>query len=64
MVADPKFVEAALKENFEIDPVSGEELQKIVAEIIDAPEAVRKRLGEIIGEVEQNITGAKPAGAQ
>ena len=64
MVADPKFVEAALKENFDIDPVSGEELQKIVAEIIDAPEAVRKRLGEIIGEVEQNITGAKPAGAQ
>ena len=63
MVADPKFVEAALKENFEIDPVSGADVQKIVAEIIDAPEAVRKRLGEIIGGVEQNTSGAKPAPA-
>jgi len=63
MVADPKFLAEAQKENFEIDPVSGAELQKIVAEIIDAPANVRKKLNEIIGEVEQNTSaggGAKP----
>lgn len=61
MVKDPKFLDAAKKENFEIDPVSGEQMQKIVQEIVSSPEGVRKKLGEIIGGVEEN-TG--PAGAK
>ena len=59
MVADPKFVEAAKKENFEIDPVSGEQLQKVVADIVTAPEPIRKRLNDIIGAVEENTGGRK-----
>ena len=60
MVKDPKFIAEAQRENFEIDPVSGEEVQKIVAEIVSAPEGVRKRLNEIIGGVEENTGPAKP----
>lgn len=60
MVKDPKFISEAQRENFEIDPVSGEEVQKIVAEIVSAPEGVRKRLNEIIGGVEENTGPAKP----
>lgn len=59
MVKDPAFLAAAKKENFEIDPVSGEEMQKIVEEIVSAPEPVRKKLGEIIGGVEDNTGPAK-----
>ena len=56
----PKFVAEAQRENFEIDPVSGEEVQKIVAEIVSSPEGVRKKLNEIIGAVEENTGPAKP----
>jgi tripartite-type tricarboxylate transporter receptor subunit TctC len=59
MVADPKFIEAAKKEHFDIDPVSGAELQKIVADIVTAPEPIRKRLNDIIGAVEENTGGKK-----
>ncbi|MDB5570900.1 MAG: Tripartite-type tricarboxylate transporter, receptor component TctC [Hyphomicrobiales bacterium] len=61
MVKDARFLDDAKRENFEIEPVSGAEMQKIVAEIVTAPEPVRKKLGEIIGSVEQNTSaGAKP----
>ena len=59
MVADPKFIAEAKAENFEIDPVSGEELQKIVADIVAAPPAVARRLNEIIGAVDQNTGPAR-----
>ncbi|HEY8580595.1 MAG TPA: hypothetical protein VIL72_11950 [Beijerinckiaceae bacterium] len=59
MVADPKFREAAKRENFDIDPVSGAELQKVVTEIVNAPAPIRKRLNEIIGAVEENTSAGK-----
>ena len=59
MVKDEKFLAEAKKENFEIDPVSGAEMQKIVQEIVSAPEPVRKKLGEIIGSVEENTGPAR-----
>ena len=41
-------MDAAEKEKFEIDYVSGQEMQQVVAEIVDAPEAVRQRLKQIV----------------
>jgi tripartite-type tricarboxylate transporter receptor subunit TctC len=48
MVRDPAFLAQAKKENFEIDPVSGEALQKLVAEIVGTPAAQTERLRKII----------------
>ena len=48
MIHDPKFLEIAERERFEIDYVPGEEMQQIVAEIVDAPENVRTRLKQIV----------------
>ena len=39
MVRDPAFLEQAKRENFDIDPMSGEAMQKIVAEIVAMPKA-------------------------
>jgi len=50
IVKDPAFLEQAKKEHFDISPVSGEEMQKIVAEIVATPAPVAKRLFDIIGE--------------
>jgi tripartite-type tricarboxylate transporter receptor subunit TctC len=54
MVRDPAFLEQAKKENLDIEPVSGEELQRIVAEIVATPKPIADRLTEIIGGIEQN----------
>jgi tripartite-type tricarboxylate transporter receptor subunit TctC len=48
MVKDPAFIEQAKKEHFEIDPVSGEDLQKIIADIVNTPQPVAERLQKII----------------
>lgn len=53
MIKDKAFLDEAQKLNLDIDPVSGEELQKIVAEIIDAPAPVKKRLADILSLVER-----------
>ena len=45
---DAAFLEAAKREGLDIDPVSGEQLQKIVNEILAAPQAVRDRLAALI----------------
>ena len=58
MVNDAIFKDAALREGFEINPVSGEEMQKIVAQIVSTPKSIADRLSQIIGGVEQN-TGPK-----
>jgi tripartite-type tricarboxylate transporter receptor subunit TctC len=52
-IKDPAFIEEAKKAQMEIDPVSGEELQRIVNDIVATPEHVAKRLGEIIAEGKQ-----------
>ena len=49
---DPAFLEAAQREGLDIDPVSGEQLQKVVNDILAAPQAVRDRLATLI-EVRQ-----------
>ena len=48
MVKDPIFIEQAKKEHFEIEPVSGENLQKIVADIVKTPQPIAERLQKII----------------
>jgi hypothetical protein len=50
---DPAFLEDAKNSNAEINPVSGEDLQKLVADIVGTPRPIADRLHEIIGGVEQ-----------
>ena len=57
MVKDPVFLEAAQKEHFDINPVSGEELQKTVSEIVATPKPIADRLLSIIGGVGENRGG-------
>ena len=45
---DQAFLDAAKRDGLDIDPVSGEQLQKIVNEILSAPQAVRDRLAALI----------------
>ncbi len=52
MVKDPGFIEEAKKSNLEVDPLSGEELQKIVNDIIATPKETAERLASIIGEIQ------------
>jgi tripartite-type tricarboxylate transporter receptor subunit TctC len=49
---DPAFLAQAKKQNFDLDPVSGEEMQKVVAEIVAAPQPVKDELSQIIGGIE------------
>ena len=46
---DPEFLADAQKRGFDINPVSGEEMQKIVVDIVATPRAVADRLQSIIG---------------
>ena len=54
MLKDKAFLDAAAKENFDINSVPGEEMQKIVAEITSAPKPITDKLSQIIGGIEQN----------
>ncbi len=45
---DPEFRAEAKKIDLDINPVSGEELQKVVAEIVNAPKSAVDRLAKII----------------
>ncbi len=54
MVKDKAFLDTAAAEKFEIVPVTGEDLQRIVADIASTPKSVSDRLTEIIGGIEQN----------
>jgi len=49
----PAFLEDAKKLNLDINPVSGEELQKIVADIIDAPKPVKDRLAAVLALIDR-----------
>jgi hypothetical protein len=46
---DPEFLADAQKRGFDINPVSGEEMQKIVVDIVATPKAIADRLQSIIG---------------
>ena len=54
MVADKAFLDAAAAEKFDVSPVSGVELQRIVGEIVATPKPIADRLTQIIGGIEQN----------
>jgi tripartite-type tricarboxylate transporter receptor subunit TctC len=50
LMKDPGFLAEARKEHFDIDPVSGQELQTIVNDIVSTPKPLADRLQQIIGE--------------
>jgi tripartite-type tricarboxylate transporter receptor subunit TctC len=49
MIKDPAVLADAQKRNIDINPVAGEELQKIVEEIVATPKPIADRLQQIIG---------------
>ncbi|HXF53902.1 MAG TPA: tripartite tricarboxylate transporter substrate-binding protein [Hyphomicrobiaceae bacterium] len=53
MIKDPAFLEEANKLKLDIDPVSGEELQRIVADIVATPKPIAERLLKAIGGFEK-----------
>jgi ABC-type phosphate/phosphonate transport system substrate-binding protein len=57
MVKDPAFLAEAEREHFDINPVAGVEMQKIVAEIVATPRPIADRLLAIIGGVSENRGG-------
>ena len=48
MVHDPAFIEQARREKFDIEPTTGEAMQKIVTEMMAVPKAQSERLQKII----------------
>ena len=57
MVKDPMFLAEAGKEHFDINPVSGADMQKIVTDIVATPKPIADRLLQIIGGVGENRGG-------
>jgi len=57
MVKDPVFLAEAANEHFDINPVSGEDMQKIVVDIVATPRPIADRLLQIIGGVGENRGG-------
>jgi tripartite-type tricarboxylate transporter receptor subunit TctC len=57
MVRDPVFLAEAGKEHFDINPVAGAQMQKIVEDIVATPKPIADRLLQIIGGVGQNRGG-------
>jgi tripartite-type tricarboxylate transporter receptor subunit TctC len=50
---DPAFLEEAKRSKLDIEPVSGTELQSVVADILASPKAVRDRLASILSAGER-----------
>jgi tripartite-type tricarboxylate transporter receptor subunit TctC len=48
MISDSTFISEALKRNIEIDPLSGEELQRLVSEMISLPPPIAERARSIV----------------
>jgi tripartite-type tricarboxylate transporter receptor subunit TctC len=48
VVKDEKFVRDAEKRKLQIGPLSGPEVQKIVADVVGAPDAVVQKMREVI----------------
>jgi tripartite-type tricarboxylate transporter receptor subunit TctC len=49
IVKDPAYLADAQKRKLEIDPSSGEEIQKLAKEVIAAPPDVVERVGKLMG---------------
>ena len=56
---DPAFLDEARRAGLDIDPVSGQELEKITRDILASPPDVTKRLAAIIAE--PTAGGANPS---
>jgi tripartite-type tricarboxylate transporter receptor subunit TctC len=54
MIKDPAFLAEAEKEHFDINPISGEQMQRIVEQIVATPKPIADRLQQIIGTVGEN----------
>jgi tripartite-type tricarboxylate transporter receptor subunit TctC len=64
-LADPAFLEDAGKQNLEIGARGGEELQKIVADLIDTPAAVTERVARAIQiKSAEAVKGVKAGGGE
>jgi tripartite-type tricarboxylate transporter receptor subunit TctC len=50
MVKDKRFLDDAARERLDINPVSGQDLAKIVGEIVTTPKPISDRLAAIIAE--------------
>jgi tripartite-type tricarboxylate transporter receptor subunit TctC len=51
---DPAFLAEAQKLNLDINPISGEELQKVVVDIINTPPAAVKRLASVLALIQRD----------
>jgi hypothetical protein len=49
MLKDPAFVDDIKKKRFELDPISGEELDAMVKEIMTQPPEIIDRLKKLLG---------------
>jgi hypothetical protein len=49
-MSDPQLLAEADKKKLEITPVSGEELAKLAAEVVDQPPDVVERMKRILGQ--------------
>ena len=50
-VRDPAFLQEAEKQKMEINPMSGEELQRIIADVVAAPQPVKEKLASLLGSI-------------
>jgi tripartite-type tricarboxylate transporter receptor subunit TctC len=48
-VKDPEFLKEAAKQKLEIDPVSGEELEKVVRDVYATPKAIIQKVKAVSG---------------
>ncbi|HEU4340527.1 MAG TPA: hypothetical protein VFU31_03045 [Candidatus Binatia bacterium] len=46
---DPQFQEEVKKRNYEFDPVSGDELEKVAKEVTSQPPEIIDRLKKVLG---------------
>jgi tripartite-type tricarboxylate transporter receptor subunit TctC len=54
MIRDPQFREDAQKGGLDLDPISGEELQAVVADILATPKPIAERLLKAVGGLAKN----------
>ena len=50
MLKDPDFLDDIKKKKFELDPISGEELEVIVKEVMTQPPEIIERLKKILAQ--------------
>ena len=61
MVKDPEFIASAAKEHLEVRPQTGDELQKIIFGLLDAPADVRERMKTALQPNAEHVLEQPPA---